>query len=277
MLKSVDHGLPKVHLPGKMPSGAATPASVPVHVHIWQLFSWYRQPKPLCCTLDPEKSFLLSPFLIWPAKPLTCLWACLMPSVQPQMPPLHSAPAELQWVVLLSVPFHTQLPQARSSALCPQPLQLLLAATALLQQHQHRQHRQDLPVVREVSLPSAPKIQMWFGLSHSLLGCTSRDCHLQSALLGFPHLQVFGFPKCLWREVVLRTEDFLAVCNSEKILECGIQFVSFTFENCSNFSLPSLAPAGTMFLLWYEQPIWDNSRRLVRRVINTLKWLAAGV
>lgn len=196
-----------------MPSGAATPASVPVHVHSWQLFSWYRQPKPLCCTLDPEKTFLLSPFLTWPAKPLTCLWACLLPSIQPQVPPLHSAPAELQWVGLLSVPFHTQLPQARSSGLCPQPLQLLLAATALLQQHQHRQYRQDLLVyiTRGKGGVSALSTQhpdvVWPLPQSARLHLTGLLPTTQSVLLGFPHLQMFGFPKCLWREVVLRTED----------------------------------------------------------------------
>lgn len=35
--------------------------------------------------------------------------------------------------LLLSVPFHTQLPQTSSSALCPQPPQLLLAAVKSLQ------------------------------------------------------------------------------------------------------------------------------------------------
>lgn len=32
-----------------------------------------------------------------------------------------------------------------------------------------------------------------------------------------------------------------------------------------------------VFIVIYEQPMWDNNRRLARRIVNTLKSLAAGV
>lgn len=155
-------------------------------------------------------------------------------------------------------------------------------------------------------------------LCYSLLAHTLQDCCLQSILLRPLHLQMFGFPKYLWREVALgqkiacikhlfneqtgkingRTSwfaflknlmswellpgkvefhqmgpnwehlkttekiyvfpgslqlHFSAVYNSEKILESGIQFVSFMFAKYSSFfpPLPKLLLAQCFYCdLW---------------------------